>query len=221
MEASTSFVPAPAAGRPGYPPGATIAERKRAVTRAALADAALSLALERGLEHVTVPDIAAAAGVSPRTFNNYFASKEEAVTAPAFDRMARILAVLGQRPAAEPAWEAVTAAILAQFPATGGADPQSVSHAGLVRNSPALWGEQLKVHAAIERLLAAAVAERLGAADGELRPRLIAAAAIGAARAAFGHWLDAGGRTPLRRVLAQALAETGAGVAAAGRGAGQ
>lgn len=217
----TTSVPASAEGQVWYPPGATIAERKRAVTRAALAGAALRLALDRGLEHVTVPDIAAAAGVSPRTFNNYFASKEEAVAAPAFDRMAGILAALEQRPAAEPTWEAVTAAILAQFPAAGGAGPEAVRHARLVKDSPALWGEQLKTYAAIEQLLASAVAERLGTAAGELTPRLIAAAAIGAARVAFDHWLDAGGHTPLRRVLAQALAQTGAGVAAAGRGAGQ
>lgn len=201
--------------------GATIAERKRAVTRAALAGAALRLALEHGLEHVTVPGIAAAAGVSPRTFNNYFASKEEAVASPAFDRMAGILKTLGQRPAAEPAWEAVTAAVLAQFPAGGDASPEAVRHAQLVKDSPALWGEQLKTYAAIEQLLAAAVAERLGTAAGELTPRLIAAAAIGAARVAFDYWLDAGGHPPLRGVIARTLAQTGAGIAAAGQGAGQ
>jgi AcrR family transcriptional regulator len=56
-------------------------ERKKAETRSALSQAALSLALERGLEAVTADDIAASANVSPRTFHNYFASKEEALAA--------------------------------------------------------------------------------------------------------------------------------------------
>ena len=55
-------------------------ERKKAETRAALSWAAIRLTVERGFENVKVEDIAAAAGVSPRTFNNYFASKGEAIS---------------------------------------------------------------------------------------------------------------------------------------------
>ena len=42
---------------------------------------ALRLAVERGLENVTVEDITAEAGVSLRTFGNYFSSKYEAICA--------------------------------------------------------------------------------------------------------------------------------------------
>ena len=62
-------------------------ERKKQETRDALSFAALRLAVERGLDNVLVEDIAAAAGVSPRTFNNYFSSKAEAISSRHTDRM--------------------------------------------------------------------------------------------------------------------------------------
>jgi AcrR family transcriptional regulator len=54
-------------------------ERKKVETWTAIHEAAASLAQQRGLEHVTVEAIAESAGVSPRTFFNYFPSKEDAV----------------------------------------------------------------------------------------------------------------------------------------------
>ena len=56
-------------------------EQRRSSTRREIAAAALDLVLERGLAEVTVEDIAKAAGISPRTFFNYFPSKKSAVVA--------------------------------------------------------------------------------------------------------------------------------------------
>src|ERR1035441_8207489 len=91
-----------AQARPGRPAG--LRERKKLATRQALGAAAMRLAVERGLENVFVEDIAAAAEVSPRTFNNYFASKYEAICALALDRSFQIGEALRERPASESLW---------------------------------------------------------------------------------------------------------------------
>lgn len=54
-------------------------ERKRAATRAAITAVARSLTSERGLNGYTVEDVCEQAGISRRTFFNYFPSKEDAI----------------------------------------------------------------------------------------------------------------------------------------------
>jgi AcrR family transcriptional regulator len=54
-------------------------ERKRAQTRHRLEEAAIGLALRDGLDKVTIDAISERADVSPRTFFNYFDSKEDAI----------------------------------------------------------------------------------------------------------------------------------------------
>lgn len=53
--------------------------RKKAETWSAVHEAAAALVLERGVDGTTVEAVAEAAGVSQRTFFNYFPSKEDAV----------------------------------------------------------------------------------------------------------------------------------------------
>lgn len=54
-------------------------ERKRAQTRQRLEAAAVGLALADGLDNVTIDAISERADVSPRTFFNYFDSKDDAI----------------------------------------------------------------------------------------------------------------------------------------------
>ena len=59
----------------------------------ALSDAAMELAFEVGLDNVTREDIANRAGVSLRTFTNYFAGKHEAIAYRQLDRIRRSIAL--------------------------------------------------------------------------------------------------------------------------------
>ncbi|MFD0884857.1 TetR/AcrR family transcriptional regulator, partial [Streptosporangium algeriense] len=86
--------------------------RNKRATREAIGAAALRLAVEQGSPLVRVYDIAAEAGVSPRTYNNYFSSREEAICAFQSDRARRMGQALLSRPADEPLAEAVLAAVV-------------------------------------------------------------------------------------------------------------
>src|SRR5580704_2567297 len=122
-------------------------ERKKLATRQALSSAALRLAIERGLENVTIEDITTEADVALRTFRNYFASKYEAVAAIGADRARRIGASLVRRPAGEPLWEALSYAVLEHYEGTDQAfSPQTMAALGQVLQAPAMRGEYLKVN---------------------------------------------------------------------------
>jgi AcrR family transcriptional regulator len=160
-------------------------ERKKTATREALSAAALRLALDHGPENVRVDDIAEAAGVSPRTYNNYFSSREQAIVAAiSAERALRIAAALRDRPAGEPLARAVVEAVVEQYVAE--AEPGSAAFS-LLTSAPALRAEFLGTVAAMEEPLATAIAERSGA--DELRARVLAAAVSAAARVAAGRWL--------------------------------
>lgn len=62
----------------------------------------MSLALERGLESLTVEGIAEAADISTRTFFNYFSTKEESLTVGPSSSAEELAALVTARPADEP-----------------------------------------------------------------------------------------------------------------------
>jgi AcrR family transcriptional regulator len=184
------------------PPGG-LRERKKLAVRRALGSAAARLAVERGLESVTIEGITAEAGVSLRTFGNYFASKYEAICALGIDRARRIGAELLARPAREPLREAVVTAVLAYYE---DADEEWLAWLRLVVTSPAIRGEYLKVNFEMQEALAEAIAARTGiAGEQDMYPQILAGAVTAAAQVAVGRWAAADPRVPLPPLLRQAL----------------
>ncbi|MEI6725332.1 MAG: TetR/AcrR family transcriptional regulator [Actinomycetes bacterium] len=161
-------------------------ERKKAQTRTAISKAVMLLALDRGLDAVTVDDIAAAADVSVRTFHNYFGSKEEALVASWRSEFEVHLDELRARPADEPilvSLEHVLAGIAAG----------TVDHPlDLATQSDVLWTSTVMAHRRsvlldeVTRMVTDVVAARTGTdASTDIYPRLVTAAAITATVTAF------------------------------------
>ncbi|MGA5305371.1 TetR/AcrR family transcriptional regulator [Nucisporomicrobium flavum] len=187
-------------------------ERKKAATRQALHDAAVRLAIEHGADRLTVEAVADEAGVSRRTFSNYFANKEEALLHGDRQRMVLLIDAVRARPAAEGPWTALSRAAQEAYQQIGELDPHWVAQTRLLRSEPALLAQQVSTFAALERELAAAVADRLPEAQRSgIRGRLMAATFMTATRVSLHVWLEDPAETPLAELVQRSLAEVGRG----------
>lgn len=175
---------------------AGLRERKKAATRRALHLAALQLVAEHGLDGVSVDDIASRADVSPRTFFNYFATKDEAVLGLDPESPTRQAEAFRARPAGESPVEALRAVARAQAEEMAGETELWPLRLRVIDEHPVLIGRLAAKFGESERELAAAIAERTGAdPDADVYPGLLAAAAGAAMRTALHLWGHAGGFT--------------------------
>jgi AcrR family transcriptional regulator len=193
--------------------GLTLRERKRLAARDALSAAALRLAMDKGLENVRIEDITAEVGVSPRTFNNYFSSKEEAICAMTVRHNTRIADFLLKRPADEPIWSAAINAVMDHYTETGDPTREFVERFRLLIGNLALRGEFLKAHGEMERRISLAVAERTGTdVERDLGPRLLAGAIASSIRVAMWQWLKHDRESTLAECVSEALTELSNGL---------
>lgn len=165
-------------------------ERKKEATRQAVHEAALRLTVEHGFDQLTVEAVADAAGISRRTFSNYFAGKEDALLHGEEQQIRELVRAVRERPAEEGAWTALRAAV-AQF-AERVAPPERewAVRTRLAMRHPSLLARQLANHAALERDLADAVAARPGRGPDQVRPLVLAAAFLSSLRIAMCVWIE-------------------------------
>ncbi|MFB7091142.1 TetR family transcriptional regulator [Streptomyces sp. NPDC056296] len=177
-------------------------ERKKRATRAALTEAAVRLAAEHGAEKVTVEAISAAAGVSVRTFFNYFDTRDDAFVVIDVDAGVRLRRAVLDAPAGLSPLEALREAMAAELAEAEQHHELWRLHAEVLHASPHLLARGVGAHMAAEADLAEAIAERLhgagggdgpGAGEGRraapgLYPRLLASVANAAVRTSMDHW---------------------------------
>ncbi len=148
--------------------GRTEGRRARKVqeSRAAMANAAVDLVLDRGLDQVTVEAISERADVSRRTFSRYFSGKEDAVVDTLRADYARINTALAARPPQETPLTAYYRALrgwLDDEPTAWHRRlPRSRDLLRLLHEEPALLPAYLRVQDEAENESVAIVARRLG-----------------------------------------------------------
>ncbi|WP_238435462.1 MULTISPECIES: TetR/AcrR family transcriptional regulator [unclassified Frankia] len=164
-------------------------ERKKRQTRQAIRDAAVRLVADRGLERVTVDEIAAAANVSPRTFFNYFRSKEDALGGIDNDEVDDACAALRARPADEPPLIAIANVLIARMERKVQDPSLHRARAQMHHANPQLFGAQAATLRNFERRLAEVIGERAGlGVDEHPYPMTVVVTAMALVRATIGHW---------------------------------
>jgi AcrR family transcriptional regulator len=194
-------------------------ELNKAATRQAITDAALGLLRAKGPGNFTVEDIADAAGISRRTFFNYFSSTDAALASIVHGFLDTAIQQLRLRPAEEPMLESAQAALVAL------ADPKAVAPLAelftLTQQSPLMAHSELEAWDHCRAQVFAVARERLAGTPGgqdELYVHALAGSIISCGKAAMEVWfsrrgpdLTAGSLTELRQLLIDSIALLGTG----------
>jgi AcrR family transcriptional regulator len=202
-------------------------ERKKAKRRLALHEAAVGLFEKHGYDATTVAQIAAAAGVSPRTFFSYFPTKEAALFAPLDDAITGLEAAFATLPAEGDVLSFLRDRVM-EMSANGGPLGPHASRVldTLAADHDHIVGHALRYLDRIGQALSRALRAELGSADDDALPDIAAAAAIAALSASMptGHdFPHKGTRTSrpgpaaveaIQRDLDRAIAFARAGLAA-------
>ncbi|THG31111.1 TetR/AcrR family transcriptional regulator [Naasia lichenicola] len=189
-------------------------ERKRRETRRSLQIAILQQSLERGYDHVTIEEVCRVADVSPRTFFNYFASKEDAVlgAVPGFPDEGVVERYVTDGFGGD-ALRDLPELFLSMTDRLEDIDILTLRKR-LMRQEPGLLGLRVSSGRAFENALNEVVQRRMiredpaaDVAEVERAARLIALVGFAAMRHGWLAWIDGSGAIPLDVQLRESFAE--------------
>lgn len=167
---------------------AGLREKKKEATRARIAEAGLRLFRDRGYDATTLDDIAAAAGISRRTFFYYFKSKDDVLLA--WHGVGAVSSALGpamlEQPPGQPPLEAAMRCLLSL--ASRYETNESKAMDALLRSSEALAARKDAVELQMEQDLAGAMSVLWPAPARRTELRLAAMIAIGTLRLSLDDW---------------------------------
>ncbi len=184
--------------------GTGLRERTRRAVQAELLAVAMDLFLSQGFEATTVDQIAAAAGLSRRSFFRYFAGKDDVLAQALLATGEQIAAELAARPADEPPWLALRRALGPLLDAMT-TDSRALPMTRMMLGSAALHASHQQKQASWRQAIAAAIMPRLPPGRTSDERRLQAAALSGAALAclttAQAEWVARDGQPSLAQLL--------------------
>jgi AcrR family transcriptional regulator len=184
-------------------------ERKQELVRAELANAAWELFGKNGYEDTTVAEIAAAAGVSRRTFFRYYASKEDVLTETTDEVAEAMLAAMAERPRDEAPLVSIERALIPVVEARLVSGDRTRTIIRLLRESRTLRRAMLERHALMEERLAVLLADRLSSDPAkDSTPTLLAFVARAMMDTAFNVWYDQE-RTDIPALVAELFTKLG------------
>jgi len=192
---------APAAPSLGRPPS---------TTRRRLQEIAIEMFSARGYDDVTIEELAAAAGISRRTFFRYFSSKADALMADFDEDVRRLRSALDDSDPDQPVLDAIRQAVVAVNNYHAADLAQLRQRMQLQHDNPALVANAILHYERWQSVVADFAAARLGQPADALLPQVIARSVFGAAYAGFTSWLsdDSGDLTPKLDSALRALAAT-------------
>ena len=172
----------------GGGPGESARGRPAATSRQDVATAALDLFARQGYDATTVDEIAAAVGISRRTFFRYFESKPDVVWGEFDTELGRLRARLDEAPPTEPLMDVLRRSVMATNRFGAGELDELRIRMVLISTVPTLVAHSAVRYEEWCDVVATFAARRLGASPDDLGPQTVARAALGAAMAAFACW---------------------------------
>jgi AcrR family transcriptional regulator len=179
--------------------------RTRENVRVQIAEVAFNVFAERGFDAVTATEVAEAAGISRASFFRYFESKEDAVFVAQEELGAKIAGRLRERPAGEDAWSALRQSLDPIIAVYRESPTQSLARLRLTRSTTKLRAHQLERFDQWKQLIGAALAERLGVEEVDLRIEALVAAALAALGSASSRWAASDGADDLIELIDDAF----------------
>jgi mycofactocin system transcriptional regulator len=163
--------------------------RPPATSREELERMAMLLFSEHGFDATTVDDIAAAAGIGRRTFFRYFGSKNDVVWGRFAEGLTDLRSSLAAAPDDVALGEALRQAIVAFNALAPAQVPVHRQRMSLILTVSSLQAHSTLMYAEWRAVVSTFVAARTGAAPADLLPQLAGHLMLGAAVAAYEHWL--------------------------------
>ena len=162
--------------------------RRPSTSRVDVARAALELFRRQGYDETTVDEIAAAVGVSRRTFFRYYESKRDTVWGEFDAELVRLAEQLSAAPADEPMMDVLRRAVMVTNRFGAGELDDLRIRMGLISTVPTLVADSAVRYTEWCDVVAGFASSRLGGSPEDLGPQTVARAALGAAMAAFTCW---------------------------------